>query len=95
MFTIDIEIKDRSKLQVFLHKVHSKLEDLMFALIQKLPEKYIPQSLMNWLDRYTTKRLNELKQQTIQQTFKNVYLEKAVDDIANRQQNEKEAPSED
>lgn len=95
MIIIDIEIKDRNRFKESLRKINSKLEDLLFALIQKMPEKYIPQSLMNWLDRYTTKRLKELKQQTIQQTWKNVYLEKAVADIANRQQNEKEAPSED
>lgn len=95
MIIIDIEIKDRNRFKESLHKIHNKLEDLLFALVQKIPEKYIPQSLINWLDHYTTKRLNELKQQTIQQTWKNVYLEKAVADIANRQQNEKEAPTED
>lgn len=95
MIIIDIEIKDRNRFRESLRKINSKLEDLLFALVQKFPEKYIPQSLINWLDHYTTKRLNELKQQTIQQTWKNVYLEKAVADIANRQQNKKEAPTED
>lgn len=93
MIIIDIEIKDRNRLKEFLHYVYSKLEDLMFAIVQRLPEKCIPQFLMEWLDRYTTKRLNELKQQTIHQTWRNLYLEKAVDDISDRQ-NKKETPSE-
>lgn len=95
MIIIDIEIKDRNRLKEFLHYLYSKLEDLMFAIVQKIPEKYVPQFLMEWLDRYTTKRLNELKQQTIHQTWRNLYLEKAVNDISDRQQSKKETPSED
>lgn len=95
MNIIDIEIKDRNRTKEFLHYLHSKLEDLMFAIVQKIPEKYVPQFLMEWLDRYTTKRLNELKQQTIHQTWRNLYLEKAVNDISDRQQSKKETPSED
>ena len=37
----------------------------MFSIIQKLPEKIIPHWLMEWLYRYTTKRINKLKQQQI------------------------------
>ena len=91
---MDIEIKDHNRLKELLHSLHSKLEDLMFAVVQRLPEAYIPSFLMEWLDRYTTNRLNELKQQTIHQTWRNLYLEKAATDISNRQQNKKETPSE-
>lgn len=94
MIIIDIEIKDRNRLKELLHYICSKLEDLIFSITLKIPEKYIPQFLMEWLDRYTTKRLNELKQQTIHQTWRNLYLEKAVDDISDRQQSKKETPSE-
>lgn len=59
----------------------------MFSTIQKLPEKFIPRFLMKWLERYTTKRINELKQQSIKQTWRNMYLQKAVNEITNRQQN--------
>lgn len=52
----------------------------------KLPDKFIPSSVMEWLDRYTTKRINQLKQQNVKQTWRNVYLQKAVDDISNRKQ---------
>ena len=84
--TIDIEIKKRSFIKDFFHKLHSKLEDLLFKIIMKLPDRFIPSSLMDWLDRYTTKRINQLKQQNIKQTWRNIYLQKAVDDISKQQQ---------
>jgi len=50
---------------------------------------------MNWLSRYLDKRIRELKQQSIKQTWKNMYLQSAVDEIHARQQDTKEAPSKD
>ena len=86
MIKIHIEIKERSRLKEFFHKLHSKLEDLCFNIIMKIPDRLIPSALMNWIDRYTTKRINQLKQQNIKNTWKNMYLQKAVDEISNRQQ---------
>ena len=83
---IEIEIKKHSFLKDFFHKLHNKLEDLLFKIIMKLPDRFIPSALMDWLDRYTTKRINQLKQQNIKQTWRNLYLQSAVDDITNRQQ---------
>ncbi len=97
LIIIYIEIKDRNSVKEFLHRMHSKLEDIMFSIIQKLPEKFIPNWLMEWLDHYTTKRINELKQQHIKQVWKNMYLQNAVNEISNRQQNSiqtEKAPSE-
>jgi alkyl sulfatase BDS1-like metallo-beta-lactamase superfamily hydrolase len=54
----------------------------MFFIVQHLPEWLIPAPLMNWLDHYTTKRINQLKQQTIKQTWRNMYLEGAVQEIS-------------
>lgn len=84
---IDIEIKKPNHFRNALRNLHSKLEDMMFSLIQKIPEKFLTASLMNWLDHYTTKRINELKQEHIKNTWKKMYLEKAVEDISKRQQN--------
>ena len=81
---IDIEIKKRSIVKEFFHKLHNTLEDLLFKFIMKLPDKMIPSFIMEWLDQYTTKRINQLKQQTIKQTWRNMYLQKAVEDISNR-----------
>ena len=84
---IQIEIKPRSKVKEFFHKIHNKLEDILFSIFQKIPERLIPQFLMNWLEHYTIKRINELKQQTIKQTWTKLELDKAVNEISNRQQN--------
>lgn len=84
MNTIDIEIKKHSIIKDLFYKLHSKLEDLFFKIIMKLPDRFVPSSLMDWLDRYTTKRINQLKQQNIKQTWRNLYLQKAVDDISSQ-----------
>lgn len=91
MITIDIELKDRNRLKEFCQNLHSKAEDLLFTIISKLPEKLIPSPLMNWLSRYLDKRISELKQESIKQTWKNMYLQTAVDEIHSRQQDTKEA----
>lgn len=56
----------------------------------KLPEKLIPKSLMKWMDKYLTRRVQQLKQETIKQTWRKMQLEKAVDEISNWQQNNKQ-----
>lgn len=95
MIIINIELKDRNRLKEFLHKLHSRLEDISFSIIQKLPEKFIPQCLMNWLEKYLDKRISELKQESIKMTWRNMYLQSATNEIHNRQQDAKEAPSDD
>jgi hypothetical protein len=80
--TMDIEIKPHNKIKDFLNRLCSRLEDLMFSVVQILPEWLIPTPLMNWLDHYITKRINQLKQQTIKQTWRNMYLEGAVQEIS-------------
>ncbi len=81
MIIIDIELKDRNRLKEFFHKLHSRLENITFSIIQKLPEKFIHQWLMNRLEKYLDRRIRELKQQSIQMTWRNMYLQNAVNDI--------------
>lgn len=50
---------------------------------------------MNKLEKYLDKRISELKQESIKMTWRNMYLEKTIDDIHTRQQETKKAPSED
>ena len=92
---IDIELKDRNKIKEFFQNFHSKLEDLLFSTISKLPEKLIPSPLMNWLSRYLDRRIAKLKQESIKMTWQNMYLQEAVDDIRNRQKDTKKAPLDD
>lgn len=85
MLKINIEIKKRSRVKEFFHKLHSVSEDLLFKIIMRTPDRFIPSFVIEWLERYTTKRINQLKQQNIKQTWKNTYLQKAVDEINNQQ----------
>ena len=78
---MDIEIKDRNRLKEFFLNLHGRLEDVTFSIIQKLPEKFIPQWLMAWLSRYLDKRISELKQESINMTWRNMYLQNAADSI--------------
>lgn len=95
MIQIDIELKDRNHIKEFFQNFHSTAEDLLFSIIQKLPEKFIPRCLMNKLEKYLDKRISELKQESIKMTWRNMYLEKAVDEISNRQEGTEKAPSDD
>ncbi len=95
LITIDIELKARNRIKEFFHRFQSKAEDIAFSIIQKIPEKFLPHWLMNWLEKYLDKRISELKQESIKMTWKNMYLQSAVNDIHSRQQEIKKAPSED
>ena len=95
LIQIDIELKDRNRIKEFIQNFHSKAEDILFSIIQKLPEKLIPSPLMNWLDRYTTKRISQLHQQIIKQRWQQDTLKRAVDNIHNIKQDIKKAPSDD
>lgn len=68
MIIIDIKLKDRNRIKEFFLKLYNKAEDILFSIIQRIPEKYIPHWLMDWLERYLDKRISELKQQSIQMT---------------------------
>ena len=87
---IEIEIKDRNKFKEFLHKAHNKVENIFFSIIQKLPERFIPSFIMEWLARYTDRRINELKHQQIKATWQKMYLQDAVNQI-----HKDKAPTED
>lgn len=95
LITIDIEIKDRNRLKELFQNFHSRLEDLLFTIISKLPERFIPSAMMEWLNRYLDKRISELKQESIKLNWKNMYLQTAVDEIHTRQHDEKETPLDD
>lgn len=81
MIIIEIELKDRSRIKEFFQKLHNKSEDMMFSIIQKLPDKFIPSFVISWMGRYTDKRINELQRSIIKDRWKQVSLEKVVDKI--------------
>lgn len=84
---MNIEIKKNNRFKELLHRIHSKLEDILFNIILRIPERFIPSFLMAYLESYTNKRLNQLKQDTTKLKWKEVTLQKAVEEISNQQQN--------
>lgn len=86
---INIELKDRNRIKDFFRKLHGSFEDLTFSIIQKLPEHLIPHQLMNWLNHYADKRIQELKQQIIKDRWRQDALERTLSDIHSQQRKEK------
>lgn len=87
-----IDLKPRNPLSECLHKFHSKAEDLLFSIVQHFPA--VPSFFANWLEKYMDKRIAELQHETIKQQWDKISLEQVVNDIHDRQQNTKKAPSE-
>ena len=83
LIRIEIEIKDRNRLKESFKNLHSKTEDLLFAIISIVPERMIPSPIMQWLNKYLDRRIAELKQESIQMAWKNLYLQDAVKHIKN------------
>lgn len=70
----------------FFNRAYSKIEDFGFELIQKIPEKFIPDFLMKWLEHYTDKRIAELKHDIIRNRWQATDLENVINDIHKQQQ---------
>lgn len=83
---MNIEIKNQNIFHRISKKLHDKSEDFLFTLIQRLPERFIPASLMNWMERYTDKRIAELQRQLVKDNWTNVELQKAVEQIRQQDQ---------
>jgi hypothetical protein len=82
---MDIEIRPHSQIRDFLDRLHSRFEDLMFSVVLHLPEWMMSDSLMEWLDHYTNKRIAQLRQQTTRQAWDNMHLEDVVQEISEKQ----------
>ena len=61
-----------------IKKIGSKIENLFFDVIQRIPERFIPQFIMNRIERYMDKRISEMQQQIIKYKWQEVELEKTV-----------------
>ena len=91
---MNYEITPRNRAREFFHQIHDKLEDFLFWIIQKLPERFILSALMHWADRYLDRRIHQLKQETIRQNWNKAYLDQALKEIRSGQQAKEKAPSE-
>ena len=64
----------------------SILEDILFSIFTRLPEKFTPKFLMIWMEQYTDKRLRKLQQDVIRNRWHTIELEKAIEYINDMQQ---------
>lgn len=90
---MNYEIPPRNRAKDFSRQIHDKLEDFLFWILQKIPERLIPAALMHWADRYLDKRIQQLKQETIRQNWNKTYLDQALKEIRSGQQAKEKAPS--
>ena len=86
MIYINIEIHKPNGFKELLHKIHSKLEDILFSIFTRLPEKFTLKFLMIWMEQYTDKHLRKLQQDVIRNCWHTIELEKAVEYINDMQQ---------
>jgi hypothetical protein len=77
---IDIKIQQGSKLKKIFHKLCDTLEDFIFSIVEKLPERLIPSKMMDRVERYLNKRIQQLEQQNIEDTCRLEYLDKFIDE---------------
>lgn len=80
----NIEIKKQSRFKQFCSRIRYKIEEVFLSLLLKIPEKLIPQVLMQWVGSYLKKRNQELRIQATQINYNNAYLGKAVDELKNK-----------
>lgn len=75
-----------------INKIGSKIENLFFEIIQRIPDRFIPQFIMNRIERYMDNRISEIEQQIIKYKWEQIELEKTVKSLKEAA-DEKEAPS--
>lgn len=75
-----------------LDNFKDKLEDLLFSVLQRLPEKLIPQPAMDWMFTYIEKRTQEIQRQIVRQNWKKAELEQILTEL---QQDKVKAPTQD
>lgn len=88
---MNIEIRPQNKTERFFRKFHNKLEDILFSIVQKVPEPLIPAFVMNWVESYIDKRTRKLKEDIIRQKWQQIHLENAAGKIHGKQ-DKKKAP---
>lgn len=88
---MNIDITPKNKIQEFSHSLHDKLEDILFSIILKMPESFIPAPIMKKLESYINKRTQKLQQEIIHQRWQQIHLEEAIEEIHSKQ-DKKEAP---
>ena len=75
---MQINIKPHNRFRNVLHKLASKTEDVILALLLWITQYWQPDFLMNWIDQYTQKRINQLQRDHVRDQWRMVSLEDAI-----------------
>lgn len=81
---MNITITPHNPIKDFSYKIASKIEDCIFTLFERLPDRLIPAFVLNWMERYTDRRLSKLKAQIIKSKWTAAEEQKILEQ--NRQQ---------
>lgn len=79
-----ITVYERSKIKEFCKRFKSKTEDVLFSVVERIPERLLSGWLMNWMGRYIDKRMAELQREQIKANWDKTYLEQAVKELRNK-----------
>ena len=75
-----------------INKIGSKIENLFFEIIQRIPDRFIPQFIMNRIEKYMDNRILEMQQQIIKYKWEQAELEKTIKKLHSAAE-QKKAPS--
>lgn len=78
------EVKEPDCKREFIMKFKSKTEDILFSVIEWIPERLLPSWLMKWMNRYIDKRMAELQREQVKINWDKTYLEQAVNELRNK-----------
>ena len=77
----NIVLKERNKIKESCKRFKSKMEDVFFLVIERLPGWMIPSVFMKWAEKYIDRRIAELEREQVKVNWDKAYLEQAVKEL--------------
>ncbi len=78
---MNVEIKKRSALRTLTEKMKSKGEDAALWILERIPERMMTPKMIDRMSELLDRRIYQLRGQEIKNTWRNLELEKAVEQI--------------
>lgn len=84
MHMYNVEITKQNRFKQFCSRFRRIIEEKLFNLFIKMPDKLLPPFVVKWIGNYINKRNSELRIQATQIKYNNAYLLKAAEDLQNQ-----------
>lgn len=81
----NLEIKKQNRFKQFCSRLRRIIEEKLFNLLIKMPDKLLPLFAVKWIGYYIYKRNSELRIQATQMKYNNAYLLQAVENLQNQE----------